>query len=172
MYRYLPRMYQKDIFTIPYTKLQQQNITCLLFDLDNTLALIKEEKPSVQVMELIKRLKKDFKVFIISNSPKKRVVPFATKLKIDYCAFSLKPLTLSVRKIIKKYDLKTEKIAIIGDQFMTDMALGNKMKIFTILVDPMSLEDLKITNINRFFENKIMKKYQTKNLFEKGKYYE
>ena len=32
-----PSMYKKSIFDIDYKKLQEQGISCLVFDLDNTL---------------------------------------------------------------------------------------------------------------------------------------
>lgn len=38
--KYLPDMYKKNIFDINYDKLKKKGIKCLIFDLDNTLALI------------------------------------------------------------------------------------------------------------------------------------
>ena len=73
---------------------------------------------------------------------------------------------------MKKYNVTPAQIAIIGDQFMTDMALGNKKGIWTIFVDALGLKDLKVTSFNRKLENKIMKKYQQQQLFERGNYYE
>lgn len=172
MHRYLPKIYKKSVFDISYKKLKSQGITCLLFDLDNTLALLSENKPSQAIIELIQKLEKDFTVIIVSNSFKKRVEPFAHMLEVDYYAAAMKPLKRSIYHLMKTYHISKENIAFIGDQFMTDMALGNKMGITTIFVDPLSEEDLKLTNINRFFENRIMKTYQRKQLFERGKYYE
>ena len=47
-----PTIYNKDIFSINYDKLKEKGITCLVFDLDNTLGL--ENK------KIIKRFKKRF----------------------------------------------------------------------------------------------------------------
>ena len=44
--------------------------------------------------------------------------------------------------------------------------------MFTILVDPLGKKDLKITSLNRFIENRILKKYEEKNIMKKGVYYE
>ena len=52
------------------------------------------------------------------------------------------------------------------------MGYGYKGKIKKIFVDPIASKDLKITNINRYLENKIMTKYSKKDLFKKGEYYE
>ena len=56
----IPDMYQKDIFHINYKKLKKSGITCLIFDLDNTLALISEKKCPEKTRELIKKLQEDF----------------------------------------------------------------------------------------------------------------
>ena len=41
----------------------------------------------------------------------------------------------------------------------------------TILVDPLGKKDLKITGLNRAIETKIIKYYNKRGLFERGKYY-
>ena len=85
---------------------------------------------------------------------------------------NLKELCDYFEKIKSKYNLDSKGIAIIGDQFMTDMGYGYKGHITKIFVDPLATKDLKITNINRYLEEKIMSKYSKNNLFKKGKYYE
>ncbi len=170
--KYLPDIYKKDIFDINYKKLKDEGIKCLIFDLDNTLVKIDSLDIDNKTKELIEKLKKDFIVLIVSNSPKKRVKVFLDNLDIDGYSFALKPSIRSLKRIKAKYNLFNKDIAIIGDQFMTDMKYGYKGKIKKIFVDPIALKDLKITNFNRFFENKIMKKYSKYNKFKKGEYYE
>lgn len=170
--KYLPDMYKKNIFDINYDKLKKKGIKCLIFDLDNTLALIDSVKVESKVKELITKLKKDFLVIIVSNSPKRRVDKFSEDLEVDSYPFALKPTIRTLKKIKSKYNLDSKGIAIIGDQFMTDMGYGYKGHITKIFVDPLATKDLKITNINRYLEEKIMSKYSKNNLFKKGKYYE
>ena len=170
--KYLPDIYKRNIFDINYKKLKDEDIKCLIFDLDNTLVKIDSIEVDNKTIELITKLKKDFIVLIVSNSPKKRVKIFLDKLDVDGYPFALKPSIRSLKKIKDKYNLSNKNIAIIGDQFITDMGYGYKGKIKKIFVDPIAIKDLKITNINRFFENKIMSKYNKLNKFRKGKYYE
>ena len=170
--KYLPDMYKKNIFDINYLKLKDKGIKCLIFDLDNTLALIDSTKVEDKAKELIAKLKKDFLIIIVSNSPKKRVSLFGKDLDVDYYPFALKPNIRTLKKIKSKYKLESSSIAIIGDQFITDMGYGYKGKITKIYVDPLATKDLKITNINRYLEDKIMNKYNKNNLFKKGNYYE
>ena len=172
MNKYLPDVYKKNIFEINYNKLKKEGIRCLIFDLDNTLALINSTKVEFKVKELITKLKEDFLVIIVSNSPKKRVLRFSQDLEVDSYPFALKPSTRTLNKIKAKYKLESKSIAVIGDQFITDMGYGYKGKVKKIFVDCLSNKDLKITNINRFLEKKIMNKYTKNNLFKKGNYYD
>ena len=172
MNKYLPDIYRKNIFDINYDKLKKKGIKCLIFDLDNTLALIDSVKVDVKVKNLIVKLKKDFLVIIVSNSPKRRVSTFGKDLGVDSYPSARKPTIRTLKKIKSKYNLESKSIAIIGDQFITDMGYGYKGKITKIFVDPLAIKDLKITNVNRYLEDKIMKKYSKNNLFKKGNYYE
>ena len=61
-------MYKKNIFDIDYDKLKKNGIKCLVFDLDNTLGLIDEEKCPKEAKKLLKKLKKDFTIFISYNT--------------------------------------------------------------------------------------------------------
>ena len=68
MNRFRPSMYKKDIFSINYKKLKKAGVKCLIYDLDNTLALIDEKECPEKTKELIIKLKDDFLIFIINNN--------------------------------------------------------------------------------------------------------
>ena len=55
-------------------------------------------------------------------------------------------------------------MAIIGDQIFTDVIGGNRCKMFTILVEPISTRELFITSIKRGVENIIIKNYNKKRI--------
>ena len=63
-------------------------------------------------------------------------------------------------------------MCIVGDQLVTDILAGNRFKVYTVLVDPLGEKDLKITSLNRYLENKILKKTARQGTLERGKYYE
>lgn len=167
-----PKMYQKDIQSIDYRKLKQLGIQCLIFDLDNTIALIDQKMITNEVRKLLIDLKKDFQIVIISNNTKSRVQSYANYLECDFVATAMKPLAKGFRKIQKKYHFQKKEMCMIGDQIITDIYGGNRYGLFTILVDPLGKKDLKITSINRFIERKILNNYQKKNIMKKGEYYE
>lgn len=166
-----PTMYKKNIFDIDYQKLKEMGITCLVFDLDNTLGLLDHKKCPKNTKKLLKKLQEDFLVLISSNNTKKRIAPYLKELGIGGVAWSLKPSTRGLRKIKKEYHLKKKEMVMIGDQIVTDILSGKRFKIMTILVDPLGKKDLKITGLNRKIEAKIIKRYEKKGIFERGKYY-
>ncbi len=166
-----PKIYRKNIHEINYEKLKNEGIKCLVFDLDNTLGLITNKNCPENAKKLVKKLQKDFIVVISSNNTKKRLKPYLEELGIDGVAWSLKPSIRGLMKIKAKYKLKKKEMCIIGDQIVTDILAGNRFRIKSILVDPLGEKDLKITGLNRKIEAKIVKHYEKRGLFERGKYY-
>lgn len=172
MHKFKPTMYRKNIFEIDYKKLKELGITCLVFDLDNTLGLISEKECPRKTKKLIKELQEDFLVLISSNNTGERLKPYLEDLGIGGVAWSMKPSTRGLRKIKKDYKLKKKEMVMIGDQMVTDIFAGNRFRIMTILVDPLGEKDLKITGLNRKIESAIIKHYVKRKVFERGRYYE
>lgn len=170
---FVPDIYQKSVFAINYNKLWKSGIKCLIFDLDNTLASIKEDLPNKKVKELFVELNEiGFKIIIMSNSGKERVEPFKDHLNVDAACKSFKPLKNKYRKILKTYGLKDIEIAAVGDQLLTDIFGANRMGFTSILVNPLSEEDFKATRINRIIEKKLYRMFAKKGIFEIGKYHD
>lgn len=167
-----PTMYKPNIFEINYARLKELGIKCLVFDLDNTLGSIKSKTSTEDTKRLIKSLQEDFLVLICSNNFKRRVKYFMNDLGIGGVSFSMKPLLFGLKKIKWKYHLLKKEICVIGDQMITDILAGNRFRVMTVLVDPMEEIDLNATKINRLLERKIIRIYQKRKVFERGKYYE
>lgn len=172
MNKYIPKMYKKTIQDVDYKKLKEIGIKCIIFDLDNTILKVYKSIPKKETFDLIKVLKKDFKIFIVSNNKSgKRIKTAAEHLGVEYVRFAMKPLSRGFRKIRKMYNFSKDEMCIVGDQLMTDVLGGSRYHIYTVLVDPLSNKELKVTGINRFFENRKLKKLAKKNLFKRGEYY-
>jgi len=169
---FVPDMYQKSIYTINYKKLKKNGIKCLLFDLNNTLASYEVDYPDNKLRELFFELERDFKVIIISNSPKNRVRPFKEKLNVDSAFNSKKPFKKKYKKIMSLYGFKDTEIAVVGDELITDILGGNRMGFTTILVNGLSELEPFHTRVIRKFERKIIKKLNKKGILFKGEYYE
>ena len=119
--KFFPKMYQKTIQDINYKKLKKIGIKCLIFDLDNTIALIDQHMITEETKKILKNLKKDFQIVIISNNVTSRVKTYANYLQCDFVANAAKPLSKGYRKIRKKYGFKKDEMCMIGDQIVTDI---------------------------------------------------
>lgn len=173
MERYVPDIYQKDIYSINYNKLKKNGIKCLLFDLDNTLVPYNTKEATSEIKEHFDKLKKmGFKIIIFSNSPKNRLQSFKDYLEVDCLASARKPFSKSFLKVMKEYKYSENEVAIIGDQILTDIVGGNKVGITTILINPISDKELIFTKINRLLERTIIKRLSKHDLFLKDRYYE
>lgn len=170
--RFLPNIYQESIFTINYKKLKKNGIKCLLIDLDNTISPAREVVLYEETKKLFDKLKKDFKIILFSNNFPKRVSKFGNYYGVDIACLSLKPFSYKYRYVLKKYNLKKNEVASIGDQLLTDIQGGNKLGITTILVNPLSLIDEKETWLNRKIEKRIFKIFEEKKYLIKGRYYD
>lgn len=168
----LPDIYQKSIFTIDYDKLYKKGVRLLIFDLDNTLALIDEKNCPSNVKDLIINLKKRFKVVMISNNVSSRIKPYKDELEIDAISMAMKPLTRGLIKIKRNYKCEKKEMIMIGDQLVTDILSGKLFGILTCLVEPLGEKDLKITGFNRKIEKIVLNKYNKMNKFERGRFYD
>lgn len=168
MSKFIPNMYKKDIFSINYKKLKKMNIKVLLFDFDNTIIEKGNYKAEEKTIELFSKLKKDFLVYIVSNSIQaKKIQTIARSLKVPYIGDSRKPFKRGFKKL-KLSNIKASEIAMIGDQLITDIWGGNRMNYFSILIDPINNDEWLFTRLNRVFERIILKK----NKIKRGSYYE
>lgn len=173
MEKYVPDIYQKDIYTINYDSLLSRGIKCLLFDLDNTIAPLKEKKPSEELKNLFQELKeKNFKIVIFSNSPRIRVRAFADELEVESCPCANKPKPKKFLSVIKILGYNFSEVAIIGDSMIDDIAGGNGVGITTILVNRIAKKEYPIAWLKRKYEKKVLKKLRDKDLFTRGRYYE
>ena len=168
MSKFKPKMYYKSIFDINYNILKKNNIKVLVFDLDNTITVVDKDYPSDKVVKLFNKLSNDFKIFIASNNKKERVRRIGKYMGVHAFYSVVKPTKKIKKLLLKKYDVKMNEVAIIGDQIVTDIFMGNRLQMYTILVDPLGEKDLKVTYLNRWIEKRIMKRIKLK----RGEYYE
>ena len=172
MYRLLPDIYQKDVFSIDYEALKNAGIKVILFDLDNTLARIDETKPSQNLKNLMDHIRALSLIpLIISNQSKNKIAPFKDGLLVSSAFLSFKPLKFKYKKIMRQYKVKPSQVAAVGDSLFTDIFGANRLGITSVLVDSMGSVVL-LKKLPRFFENRIIGYYTRRGVFERGVYYE
>ena len=131
------------IYELSHTKLLQQDIKCILLDVDGTILSRDSKIIPDKVKEWIQISKKIFSLYLISNNPsEKRIAHIGRELGIKYIFKALKPSKKNTLKIINLFDEENRNIAIIGDRIFTDVLVGNRCKIKTILVKRLNKKGL------------------------------
>ncbi|WP_248930924.1 YqeG family HAD IIIA-type phosphatase [Paenibacillus hamazuiensis] len=138
----IPRHQVNTIYDIDLQQLQNEGIRGIITDLDNTLVGAKAPYATPELQAWLQKLRKSgFQVVIVSNNNKMRVTKFAQPLLIPFIYRAKKPTTSAFRKALTLMNLKAEHTAVIGDQMLTDVLGGNRMGLYTILVQPISPAD-------------------------------
>lgn len=126
---------QLPIYKISHLKLFKEGIKCLLIDVDGTLISRNSIIIPISIKNWLEESKKLFKIYLISNNPsEKRISKIGKELGIDYKFRALKPSKRITMEVIKLLGEERKNIAIIGDRIFTDILVGNRCKIKTILV--------------------------------------
>ena len=133
------------IYEISHLKLQNKGIKGLLIDVDGTLISRQSKVIPANVKNWIKESQKLFSLYLISNNPSdERIRKIAKELDIKYKSNALKPRKKITLDVISEINEDLQNIAIIGDRIFTDVIVGNRCKIQTILVKRLNRKGLPI----------------------------
>lgn len=105
----------------------------ILLDVDGTIIKYMEEitEENIKIIDVLKR---EFKIFIISNCKSKRIEELSKKLGVKNISCSLKPFKKPFIKASIEMGLDTENIIVIGDEFLTDILGGKRVGMKTGVV--------------------------------------
>ncbi|WP_240739502.1 YqeG family HAD IIIA-type phosphatase [Marinitoga lauensis] len=143
-YKYIPIPYEhhSTIFDVDYTKLKKLGFTTILFDYDFTLAPWKQQIDEKTLFLFNELHNLGFKLAVVSNGPKKRIKNVEEKTfgKVKIYWRMKKPFSKKLKKVLEDLDSQPGKTVLIGDLFFTDILVGNKNGLYTILVNPYTYE--------------------------------
>ena len=158
--KFYPSLQVDSIKDISIAVLDKNNIKGLILDIDNTLVPNHVAYADDRAIEWIEGIKAaGFKVCIVSNASRKRVVKFNERLKLYAVHRALKPGSRAFLKAARMMDFKNRNIAVVGDQIFTDIYGGNRLGMFTILVKPIDRKEGILLRLKRIFERHILKRY-------------
>ncbi len=135
-----------DVREINLDALLQMGVLGLILDLDNTIRVPHSKQFEGWVIEWLKRtLQKGFQLAIVTNNPRRHYAELVQKqlieanLDIPVLGNAAKPRRKKLCEVEALLNLQPEQLAIIGDQFITDMLVGKRRGLrVLILVDSMS----------------------------------
>ena len=74
---------------------------------------------------------------LLSNNPsRRRIGAVADSMGLPYTTSAGKPRRAALRKVLQDLALPPAAVALVGDRLFTDVLVGNRMGLFTVLVKP------------------------------------
>jgi len=128
----------KPVLGITPQLIKQHGLQGLILDVDETLVPIKEAETTPEVREWFATLKAEIPIWLVSNNINAtRIKRIAESLSAPYITGARKPSRRQLRKAAEAMQLPFEQVAMVGDRLFTDVLAGNRLGMFTILVEPM-----------------------------------
>lgn len=132
----------RSVTDIDLDALDQRGIRGILLDFDNTLLAWSENSVSSRVIEWVSTaLQRGFRLCIVSNAPDERLAAQARRLDIPFVSKALKPTGKGINRAIEMLGLSRDEVTMVGDQMFTDVLAGNRLGLFTVLVNPIYLRE-------------------------------
>lgn len=118
--------------------LDYYQIQGLVLDVDETLVPLKKAYVSQELRQWVEQIRQPIPIWLVSNNiSENRIGRIANSLGLPYLFGAGKPSRRKLRKAIHAMELPIPQVAMVGDRLFTDVLAGNRMGMFTILVEPM-----------------------------------
>lgn len=138
--------YSHKVTDISYEMLSRLQVRFVLLDIDNTIKSYGAPKPYEGIKDWLREMKgHGVRVVLCSNNFKSRVKPFSDALGAEYVSFCLKPSPFGFLRAKKRLHAKRGEILVVGDQVFTDVMGAKLFGLKALLVDPVSLENERVT---------------------------
>lgn len=119
--------------------LEEHGLRGLVLDVDDTLVPSRAQEASPELQEWLLEIKQVVSLWLVSNNlSKTRISQIAESLDLPYILGARKPSRRKLRQAVIAMNLPAHQVAMVGDRFFTDVLAGNRLGMFTILVEPMS----------------------------------
>lgn len=117
--------------------IQQYQLKGLVLDVDETLVSIKATEASAELRQWVEQTRQVTALWLVSNNlSDTRIGGIARSLNLPYILGAVKPSRRKLRQAVTAMNLPVEQVAMVGDRLFTDVLAGNRLGMFTILVEP------------------------------------
>lgn len=117
--------------------LQQYQLKGLVLDVDETLVPIKATEATDALRQWVEQTRLVAVLWLVSNNlSDTRIGGIARSLNLPYILGAVKPSRRKLRQAVTAMNLPVEQVGMVGDRLFTDVLAGNRLGMFTILVEP------------------------------------
>lgn len=141
--------------------LARQGVQGLLLDVDHTLVPSDTRQVSPELRAWVERVRPQMPIWLVTNNlHRARIDQIAVQLDLPYLLGARKPSRRKLRQAAAAMDLPLDRLAMVGDRLFTDVLAGNRLGMFTILVEPMgrpgSRPPYNIVHLFEFWVSKLL----------------
>jgi uncharacterized protein len=131
-------MLGNSVLTLTPEVLQRHNLKGLVLDVDDTLVPFSMSEASEELRQWVELVRPTVNLWLVSNNlSQNRIGRIARSLDLPYILGARKPSRRKLRQAVDAMDLPVHQIAMVGDRLFTDVLAGNRLGMFTVLVEPM-----------------------------------
>ncbi|HEX6971389.1 MAG TPA: YqeG family HAD IIIA-type phosphatase [Limnochordia bacterium] len=153
----------RSVLDIDLPALRARGIIGLIVDLDNTLVAWEAQFVSDAMRRWVEQAQEfGFRLCIASNGRRQRVAALAARLSIPAVEKATKPRKRPFKRALALLGTSPQQTAVIGDQIFTDILGGNRMGLYTVLINPMSPTELYTTRLVRRVERRVLARLSRK----------
>ncbi len=119
--------------------LQRHGLRGLILDVDETLVPTSNSQLSADLVQWADQVKTQVTIWLVSNNlNESRIRQIADSLALPYYANAGKPSRRKLRQALEAMELAPQEVGMVGDRLFTDVLAGNRLGLFTILVEPIT----------------------------------
>ncbi|WP_414551841.1 YqeG family HAD IIIA-type phosphatase [Anabaena sp. CCY 0017] len=117
--------------------IQQYGLKGLVLDVDDTLVPFTVGLASPELQQWVEQIRICTDLFLVSNNlSESRIGGIARSLDLPYYLGAAKPSRRKIRAALTAMNLPANQVGMVGDRLFTDVIAGNRLGMFTVLVDP------------------------------------
>lgn len=124
----------------------------VILDIDNTILAPTARTLDPRVIQHLMALKSQLNLLLCTNNMTSRQKEVAKILDLPILMQAMKPFTFRITPFIKSRGIPGSSLVVVGDQWVTDGCLANRLKCPVIMVDPIERDRHALTRLLRRLE--------------------
>jgi HAD superfamily phosphatase (TIGR01668 family) len=122
---------------LPLDPLQDHGIRALVLDVDRTILPRSQSAIPPSAEQWLRHAASRMPIHLLSNNPsRRRIGGVAEQLGVPFTVSAGKPRRSALRRVLDELAIAPAHVALVGDRIFTDVLVGNRLGLFTVLVRP------------------------------------